>query len=105
MPIHPNLGRCFDAAADPHKTAIFDLREWDRPRALGYADLDAECDAVARGLLSRGLRRGDRVGILSLNRYELLAAYFGIMRAGLVAVPISLSWRARPSTTSSPTPT
>ena len=89
MPIHPNLGRCFDASADPHKTAIIDLRNWDRPSEMSYAGLDAECDAVARGLLSRGLRRGDRVGILSLNRYELLAAYFGIMCAGLVAVPIS----------------
>jgi acyl-CoA synthetase (AMP-forming)/AMP-acid ligase II len=36
-----------------------------------------------------GLKRGDRVGILALNSTRLLAAYFGIMRAGLVAVPIS----------------
>ncbi|MEO6626784.1 MAG: class I adenylate-forming enzyme family protein [Burkholderiaceae bacterium] len=89
MPLHPNLGLCFDASADPHKTAIIDLRSWDQPRELSYAELDAECDAVARGLRAKGLRRGDRVGILSLNRYELLAAYLGAMRAGLVAVPIS----------------
>ena len=89
MPLHPNLGRCFDASADPHKTAIIDLQIWEQPRECSYAALDAECDAVARGLLARGLRRGDRVGILSLNRFELLAAYFGAMRAGLVAVPIS----------------
>ena len=89
MPIHPNLGRCFDAALAPDKVALIDLKDWDQPLAITYAALDAECDAVARGLLARGLRRGDRVGILSLNRFELLAAYFGSMRAGLVAVPIS----------------
>ena len=90
MPIPSlNLGRCFDAAQSPEKTAIIDIREPERPIELSYRDFDAECNAVARGLLRRGLRRGDRVGILSLNRYEMLAAYFGTMRAGLVSVPVS----------------
>src|SRR5258708_14625513 len=84
-----NLGRCFDATAAPEKIAIIDIADWSRPVEITYDALDAECDAVARGLLRRGLERGDRVGILSLNRIELLAAFFGIMRAGLVAVPIS----------------
>src|SRR6266853_5063046 len=84
-----NLGRCFDAAAAPDKTAIIDIRDADRPVEFSYRAFDAECDAVARGLLARGLKRGDRVGLLSLNRVEMLAAFFGIMRAGLVAVPIS----------------
>jgi long-chain acyl-CoA synthetase len=90
MPIpSKNLGRCFDAAASPEKTAIIDIADWDHPVELSYRAFDAECDAVARGLLARGLKRGDRVGILSLNRRELLAAFFGTMRAGLVTVPIS----------------
>lgn len=84
-----NLGKCFDAAASPGKTAIVDLKDWEVPQEISYAALDAGCDAVARGLVARGFRRGDRIGILSLNRIELLYAYFGIMRAGLVAVPIS----------------
>ncbi|MEO8544259.1 MAG: class I adenylate-forming enzyme family protein [Burkholderiaceae bacterium] len=88
-PIHPNLGRCFNASLSPDKVAVIDLQNWELPREYSYAALDAESDAVARGLLARGLKRGDRVGILSLNRFELLAAYFGTMRAGLVAVPIS----------------
>jgi long-chain acyl-CoA synthetase len=90
MPIpSKNLGRCFDAASHPDKVAIIDIGHWERPVELTYAAFDAECDAVARGLVARGLKRGDRVGILSLNRTEMLAAFFGIMRAGLVAVPIS----------------
>ncbi len=84
-----NLGRCFDAARRPDKIAIIDLAKPDRPREITYAAFDAECDAVARGLLKKGLKRGDRVGILSLNSTKMLAAYFGIMRAGLVVVPIS----------------
>jgi long-chain acyl-CoA synthetase len=89
MPLHANLGRCFDAARAPDKVAIIDLQDWDRPREHTYAALEAESDAVARGLLAKGLQRGDRVGILSLNRFELLAAFFGTMRAGMVSVPIS----------------
>jgi long-chain acyl-CoA synthetase len=84
-----NLGRSFSAAAQPDKIALIDLRDEACPIELGYRDFDAECDAVARGLLRMGLRRGDRVGILSLNRHEVLAAFYGTMRAGMVTVPIS----------------
>lgn len=87
--LHRNLGRCFDATVAPDKLAIIDLRLWESPLEISYAKLDRECDAVARGLIAAGCRRGDRIGILSLNRFEMLAAYFGIMRAGMAAVPIS----------------
>jgi long-chain acyl-CoA synthetase len=69
--------------------ALIDVRDGERPVEISYRRLDAECCAVARGLVEAGLRRGERVGVLSQNRFEMLAALFGVMRAGLVAVPIS----------------
>jgi acyl-CoA synthetase (AMP-forming)/AMP-acid ligase II len=90
MPIPSrNLGRCFDASVAPDKIALIDLADWNAPREMSYSDFDRACDAVARGLVAHGFARGDAIGIMSLNRLELLHAYFGIMRAGMVAVPIS----------------
>jgi long-chain acyl-CoA synthetase len=84
-----NLGHCFDAGATPDAVALIDLRDERRPIEHTFRQLDAECDAIACGLRDAGLQRGERVGILSQNRFEVLAAMFGVMRAGLVAVPIS----------------
>jgi acyl-CoA synthetase (AMP-forming)/AMP-acid ligase II len=58
-------------------------------RTVTYPQLHAEADAIARGLLRRGLARGARVGLLAANSATYLIAYIGIMRAGMVAVPIN----------------
>jgi acyl-CoA synthetase (AMP-forming)/AMP-acid ligase II len=87
-----NLGDLIRRDLDPNKVAIIDLGGEQGPREFTYADLDAMANAVARALSGRGLMRGDRIAILSPNCMEFIAAYFGIMRAGFVAVPVSFKF-------------
>jgi len=54
-----------------------------------YDELWARSVEVARALIACGFGRGARVGILMTNRVEFIAAFFGTMLAGGLAVPLS----------------
>ncbi|MCI0997702.1 acyl--CoA ligase [Pseudomonas corrugata] len=58
-------------------------------QAITYGELDDLADGIARALASRGYAEGDRVALLAANSVEYLAVVLGIMRAGLVAVPVN----------------
>jgi len=86
-----NLGKPF-ADATSEAIAVVDLGDSAdaQRRTLSCRALDAHCDAVARGLRLAGVHAGDRVVILSLNRWEFVATLLGAMRAGVVPVPINV---------------
>ena len=57
---------------------------------LTYRQLDERVDAVAVNLLALGLQSGEPIAVYMANSIELIVAYFGILRAGLVVVPIGI---------------
>ena len=89
MTVPRNLGEVIPRDAALDATWLVEVAPDGVVREISFAQFHAEADAVARGLLARGLARGAGVGLLAANRAEYLIAFVGIMRAGLVAVPIN----------------
>ncbi|HET9897820.1 MAG TPA: long-chain fatty acid--CoA ligase [Streptosporangiaceae bacterium] len=63
-------------------------------RHLSYAELDALSDRVAANLTAAGLAPGDRVGLQLPNIPQFVIAYFGILKAGGVVVPMNVLLKA-----------
>jgi benzoate-CoA ligase len=72
----------------------------DRPylvthdRTFTYGEICERSATFAAGLLELGLSRGDRVLISSVDSAEFVCTFWGAIRAGLVAVPISTALTA-----------
>jgi long-chain acyl-CoA synthetase len=58
-------------------------------KKYSYREMDRLATVFAAFLAERGLKRGDRIAILSCNCFEYIAAYFGIIRAGGVVLPVN----------------
>ena len=61
-------------------------------RELTWRDFDSRANRFANLLLSRGIKRGTKVAILLMNCLEWLPIYFGILKAGCVAVPMNFRY-------------
>ena len=60
---------------------------------LTFADLDRWSDDVARGLVARGIAKGDRVGIAMRNCPSWIIAYMAALKAGAIATLINGWWQ------------
>lgn len=75
----------------------FSLIENTRPdlpyrREMTWAQFDKKANRFANLLLSRGVKRGTKVGILLMNCLEWLPIYFGVLKAGAIAVPMNFRY-------------
>ena len=61
-------------------------------RELSWRDFDRRANRFANLLLSRGIQRGTKVAILLMNCLEWLPIYFGVLKAGCIAVPMNFRY-------------
>ncbi|GAA1981135.1 long-chain fatty acid--CoA ligase [Catenulispora subtropica] len=66
-----------------------------RDATFTYEQIDEASGRVAAALLALGLERGDRVAVQLPNLPEFLLCYFGILKAGLILVPLNPLLKAR----------
>jgi long-chain acyl-CoA synthetase len=64
------------------------FKRWGRYQDLSWTDYRRQADGTAAGLIELGINPGDRVAILSENRYEWLVADHAILSCGAVNVPL-----------------
>lgn len=71
----------------------YDLVEADSDetyrREMTWEDFDRRANRFANLLLANGIKKGDKVAILLMNCLEWLPVYFGILKAGAIAVPLN----------------
>jgi fatty-acyl-CoA synthase len=87
--IGANLKRI--AGTFPGQEALVDVptgRRWS------YAQLDADTDALARGMITAGLRAADRVGIWAPNCAEWVLLQYATAKAGIILVNINPAYRS-----------
>ncbi len=63
-------------------------------REITWNDFKKKANRFANLLLTRGCKKGDKVAILLMNSIEWLPVYFGILKAGAVAVPLNFRYTA-----------
>jgi acetyl-CoA synthetase len=78
------------AEREPGRTCLLHYRPGGEPDALTYGELRDRSNALANGLVSLGIERGDRVALLLPQSFETVIAHVAIYKLGAVAVPLAL---------------
>jgi acyl-CoA synthetase (AMP-forming)/AMP-acid ligase II len=85
-----NIGDTIDKSIDLDKIAVIDLsKPW--PDHISYRDLDSLANAVARGLVKKNIKIGDKIAIIANNSIEYAATFFGVLRLG--AIPVLINFK------------
>lgn len=63
-------------------------------REITWSEFNKKANRFANLLLSRGIKKGDKVAILLMNCLEWLPVYFGILKSGAVVVPLNYRYTA-----------
>ena len=91
------IGGNFDAtvAAFGDREALVDRSDPTTTRRWTYAELAADVDALALGLLEMGIEKGDRVGIWAPNCAEWTLTQYATAKIGAILVNINPAYRTR----------
>ena len=63
-------------------------------RQITWSVFDEKANRVANMLIERGIKKGQKCAILLMNCLEWLPIYFGILKAGAIAVPLNFRFDA-----------
>lgn len=63
-------------------------------KEITWAEFDMQANKFANLLLTRGIKKGDKVAILMMNCIEWLPIYFGILKTGALVVPLNFRYTA-----------
>ncbi len=85
---HSLVGRSGAVAIEHH------LRE-GTVASLSFGDLDARSNRVARLLVRRGLKAGDRLCLYLANRIEFIDVFLACTKLGVIFVPMNILYRER----------
>jgi fatty-acyl-CoA synthase len=81
------------AQLSPHRIAVRDIRT---EKDYTYLDIHRRSTALAGGLTAAyGVKKGDRLAVLSKNRPEMLEIFFAAARLGAIIVPLSFRLTGR----------
>jgi len=65
-------------------------KKTDRYAALTYKETKEQVYKVAAGLLALGIRKGDRIALISESRTDWVISELGVLHTGAVSVPLSI---------------
>ncbi|WP_101952059.1 AMP-binding protein [Mycobacterium sp. 3519A] len=90
--LEETIGANFEriAASYPDGDALVDAAQGLR---YTYAELNAEIDVVARGLMAMGIEKGDRVGIWAPNCAQWTITQYALAKIGAILVNINPAYR------------